>query len=37
MSNPGEAAKLKTPEYQTKLACALTAAYLQFAGGASPA
>ena len=33
MSNPGEAARLSTNEYQLKLACALTAAYFGFAGG----
>lgn len=33
LSNPGEAAKLVSDDYQLKLACALTAAYLQYAGG----
>ena len=33
LSNPGEAAKLVSDGYQLKLACALTAAYLQYAGG----
>jgi N-acetylmuramoyl-L-alanine amidase len=37
MSNPEEASMLRTGNYQLKLACALTAAYIQFAKNITPA